>query len=111
MTIAWIPQEGDTIVGVITQIAWVAGKYRNYPVLTIKTTPFGPHQGKELRVHGCATSLCKKLMDRKPPVGSEIQIKFNGLRSGPNGTYNSYTVKSHTDQAVPELPFSWEGLG
>lgn len=71
---AWMPEEGDTILGVITSISVGPDNgFGPYPIVTILT-----NDGELKAVHAFHTVLKDRLYDIRPKVDEIIGIKFLG---------------------------------
>lgn len=81
---AWLPVEGETILGVITSISMGpdAG-FGAYPIITILT-----NDGESRAVHAFHSVLKDRLIDIRPAVDEIIGIKFVGHVLPEDGTKN-----------------------
>lgn len=88
---AWMPDEGDSIIGVITTISVGHSEYGQYPILTILTP-----DGEMKAVHAFHTVLKDRLIDMRPKVDEIIGIKFLGHvlpEGGTKGVNDYYAYK------------------
>lgn len=85
---AWIPQdEGDTIIGQITQISSRDTEYGTYTIITI--LPDG--EDTPLAVHCTGTILASHIDADQPAVGDRYAIRYAGERQSKNGrTYRDW---------------------
>jgi hypothetical protein len=81
---AWLPEEGESILGVITSISMGpdAG-FGSYPIITILT-----NDGESKAVHAFHTVLKERLIDIRPAVDEIIGIKYVGHVMPEDGTKN-----------------------
>jgi len=88
----WRPEEGDTLLGRVTDLSMGASTYGRYPIVTV-----APEDGGDaVAVHAFHTGLKNRLAELRPKVGERIGIKYLGkrpLKSNPANTVAVYIVK------------------
>jgi hypothetical protein len=115
---AWIAEEGDSIVGIVTRVdTYDSGHgYGAYPVITIDVTE-GTVGGKAIEVP-CARSFhaqakvasdelgwdrdAEEWGDRKVHVGGEIGAKFVETRQGKDFSYAMWRVICKPPPSIAE---------
>ena len=98
----WKPEPGNTVAGVVTDIAATDNGWGPYPVLTLKQ-----EGGGEIAVHAFHDVLRKELARRRPGVGADLEITYLGLKKPKGGTgngYHAYRVRSSTDS----VGYDWD---
>lgn len=70
---AWIPNDGDKLVGKLLEVSTREGDYGEYPYLEVETP-----EGEFKAVHGYHTVLKNEIASKKPRVGDDIAIKYFG---------------------------------
>lgn len=90
----WRPEEGDTIVGLLTavQSGWSDYKNGTYPILVVADEA---QDGTLVAVHAFHAVLFNRLMELKPRVGERIGIKYQGKTRNKADTQDVslYTVR------------------
>ena len=91
----WRPEEGDTIIGVVADVAMgrsSQGAQRMYPIITI--TP--DDGGEAVAVHCFHAALHNRMLELRPQVGERIGIQFKGMaehKTNPNQTVAQYVAR------------------
>lgn len=89
---AWLPEEGETILGVITSVSVGPDNgFGPYPIITILT-----NDGESKAVHAFHTVLKDRLIDIRPAVDEIIGIKYLGHilpDEGSKGVNDYYAYK------------------
>jgi hypothetical protein len=105
----WRPEEGDTIIGTVTDVGRAYSDYTNdyYPLITIQ-----PEGGDEepVAVHAFHFTLKKRLTELRPEVGDYIGIKYHGTRpkkNNPKQTVAVYTAKLGTHRSTASV---WDSM-
>ena len=85
---AWRPEPGDTVTGTLLNVEAIDPNGNGvYPVVTLKT------DGGDIAVHAFHTVLRRELARRRPKVGDELTIVYQGKRpGGKNNEYHAYRV-------------------
>ena len=86
---AWKPSPGDTITGTLQSVEVIdPGGNGPYPCLTLKTS-----DGAVRNIHAFHQVLRNALARRRPKIGDELSIAYQGKREGGSyGGYHSYQV-------------------
>jgi hypothetical protein len=84
---AWLPEEGETLVGIVTELQIGTSDYGQYPILVVQ-----PEVGDRRSVHAFHTVLHDRLLELMPDVGEEIAFKYMG-RVLPKNAKAGATVK------------------
>lgn len=102
----WRPEEGDKIVGKVTDLGRGWSDYREgfYPIVTVHDE----EQDKDIAIHCFQTVLDRKMKELKPRVGERIGVVFKGKQPTKNGknTVAVYNVKVQGRTVDP-----WEETG
>lgn len=89
----WRPEEGDKVIGRITDIAMGRSNYgnRRYPIITVDDEENGP-----VAVHCFHAALYNRMMELRPKVGERIGVQFKGIephKTEPSQTVAQYVVR------------------
>lgn len=90
----WRPEEGDTLIGRVTEVATGRSQFGGggkYPIITVQ-----PEEGAPVAVHCFHAALKARVLDLKPMPGERIGVKFVGKRphkTDPSLTVADYIVK------------------
>lgn len=78
----WRPEEGDTLVGVVTDLSSAWSDYTSsfYPIITVRKD-----DGSEVAVHCFHHSLKTRMVALRPTVGEKIGIKYKGKQKTKDG--------------------------
>lgn len=89
----WRPEEGDTIIGTVTDIGIGSSAYGGtYPIVTVEVQD----TGKEVAVHCFHAALRSRMLELRPEVGERIGVKYVGQephKTQPGKTVAKYIVK------------------
>lgn len=93
---AWRPDPGDTITGTLSEVQMIDPNGQGaYPCVTLKTA-----EGLT-NIHAFHQVLQRGIARRRPKVGDELTITYQGKREGGTyGSYHSYQVSGGQDQEV-----------
>lgn len=98
---AWRPEPGDKIAGRVLAIAMGPDMgYGPYPIVTLDSA------GTEYAIHAFHQILRTELARRRPKVGDEIEVTYQGKRSPKSGNGNPFHVYRVIGGREPE--FNWE---
>lgn len=98
---AWKPEPGDKIAGKVIGVTQSPDfGYGPYPIVTLNV------DGTERAVHAFHHVLRTELARRRPRVGDDLEIVYQGQRkpkSGTNNPFHAYRV-----QGGQEREFNWD---
>lgn len=96
---AWVPQEGDKLVGSVTRLDKFDGGYGEYPILTVSTetgtTQNGSpvKEGTEFAFHAFNTVPKNEVEKQNAQPGDRLGVAFLGEGRSKNGqTFKNYRV-------------------
>lgn len=86
----WRPDEGDTLVGIITAVdsGWSGYRNGNYPIITVQPED----GGDEVAVHCFHAALFNRVMSLRPKVGERIGVQYQGKRESKENPRNTVAV-------------------
>lgn len=70
---AWLPSEGDTVIGFVSEISVGTSDFGDYPIVTLTLA-----DGTRAAIHGFHTVLREALIENEPGIGEEIAVKYMG---------------------------------
>lgn len=70
---AWMPSEGDSLIGHVSEIAVGNSEYGTYPIVTVMTAG-----GDRWAIHAFHTVLHDAIVDAAPDIGEEVAVKYMG---------------------------------
>lgn len=85
---AWRPEPGDTITGKMVDVALIDPNGQGqYPCVTLEEV-----DGERRAIHAFHSVLQKEIARRRPKIGDELTITYQGKKEGVNREYHSYKV-------------------
>jgi hypothetical protein len=91
----WRPKPGDTISGVVTDLAVCHGEHGSYPLVELDGTT---------NLHAFHEVLRNELARRSPKIGDRLEVTYQGRH--PERDYHVYRVTSNAD-----IAFDWGVFG
>ncbi|MGE3429267.1 MAG: hypothetical protein AB7I44_21170 [Hyphomicrobiaceae bacterium] len=70
---AWMPEEGDSLIGHISEISVGNSEYGPYPIVTVLTA-----NGDRWAIHAFHTVLHDAIVEAQPDIGEEVAVKYMG---------------------------------
>lgn len=102
-TVAWKPEEGDSLTGRVIDIEQVENEYGVYPALTVLTD-----DGQEKTWHAFTTVARSEVAKRRPKVGDSIGVKYLGQPTGKS--YKLWRVVVEHVDPEPRKDIDWDGI-
>ena len=102
-TVAWKPEEGDSLTGRVIDVEQMENEYGIHPVLTIVTDG-----GREVTWHVFGTVAQKEVARQRPKVGDGIGVKYLGQPEGK--AYKLWRVVVEHIDPEPRKDIDWDGI-
>jgi hypothetical protein len=103
---AWIPEDGDKLVGTVTHIGEWTGEYGTSVTVTIEAEKGSTEEGEAIEpeslrtFYASSTAAASQLERANPSVGDRIGVAYKGKATGKAGReYHDYRVA--VDRKVP----------